>query len=344
MLIYSHIEHYNINSEVSRLDAFQWKFDHYSSSPWELSWFNNISILQDKVCETLLKPNEIKRSIQALTSIIQFHKEIFHQYLESNKYDELFSKICYRSPLNQVVCQYIEPLIGLLRDPLTICKYDNIPSVLQIDKEAAMQSKRFFLLGPSAPYQNYQTPTKVIAPWLYRQGSQKILFDIGCSLFAGTTNETGSSSLTGARWFYEYFRSHSLHFDRIIAFDRADYSPRVYWKQIPADLMGILTYIAVGVESTGKYNPWNILKTIAKHDDYVLIKLDIDTPTLEMELIGQLIKNVSISSLIDEMFFEMHVTVEEMKPYWTEPPGKLKDTYKLFKQLRQMGIRMHSWP
>ena len=72
-----------------------------------------------------------------------FQKEIFHQYFQSNKYDELFSKICYRSPTNQLVCQYIEPLIGLLRDPLTICSFNNIPLNLQINDEVAMQSKRF---------------------------------------------------------------------------------------------------------------------------------------------------------------------------------------------------------
>ena len=63
-----------------------------------------------------------------------------------------------------------------------------------------------------------------------------------------------------------------------------------------------------------------------------------------MNLYNQVLNDTSISSLIDEMFFEMHVTVNEMKPYWGTPPGQLKDTYILFTKLRQLGIRMHSWP
>jgi len=76
----------------------------------------------------------------------------------------------------------------------------------------------------------------------------------------------------------------------------------------------------------------------------VIIKLDIDTPILENELIDQILNDKSISSLIDEMFFEMHVTINEMIRFWGTPSGQLKDTYILFTKLRQLGIRMHSWP
>jgi hypothetical protein len=255
---------------------------------------------------------------------------------------------CPRSPQsNLLVSQYIEPLIGLLRDPLTICSYSDLPSNIQIQGESAKQSKRFFLLGPSAPYYNYysfRTPTASIAPWLYKQGSQKILFDIGSSLFNGRKAGIASSSVVGTRWFYEYFRSTSLHFDRIVAFEATQYAPRTYWNQIPDDIIGSLTFINNGVKKRGKFNPWNILKSIANINDYVIIKLDIDTPLLETELVNQVLNDASISSLIDEMFFEMHVSINEMKMYWGAPPGELKDTYILFTKLRQLGIRMHSWP
>jgi hypothetical protein len=242
-----------------------------------------------------------------------------------------------------VVSQYIEPLIGLLRDPLTICSYKDLPSTVRIDGDA-VQSKRFFLLGPSAPYQNFSPPTTFIVPWLYQQDSQKILFDLGSSYFNGMSDVATSSSTIGTRWFYEYFRVNSLYFDRMIAFEASQYTPRKYWNQIPHDIIGKLTFINTGVETTGRFNPWNILQSIAKVEDYVIIKLDIDTPTLENELINQVLKNSSISSLIDEMFFEMHITVNEMRGYWGNPPGELKDTYIVFRKLRELGIRMHSWP
>ena len=208
-----------------------------------------------------------------------------------------------------------------------------------------VQSKRFFLLGPSAPYQNFQPSiTPSIAPWLYHEDSRKILFDLGASFFNGVGDTTTSSSVLGTRWFYEYFRLNSLYFDRIIAFEATQYSPKTYWNQIPDDIIGLFTFINVGVEKQGKFNPWNILKSIAKIHDYVIIKLDIDTPILENELIEQILRDKSISSLIDEMFFEMHITVNEMTPFWGTPPGRLNDTYITFTKLRQLGIRMHSWP
>jgi hypothetical protein len=65
---------------------------------------------------------------------------------------------------------------------------------------------------------------------------------------------------------------------------------------------------------------------------------------LENDLVNQVINDTSISSLIDEMCFEMHVRVNEMLTYWGTQPGELKDSYILFTKLRQLGVRMHSWP
>ncbi len=293
----------------------------------------------------------MSKSLTALEYIINLQKKIFNGSFPSTKHDELFSKMYYRfecsKPFqsNLFVSQYIEPLVGLLRDPLTICIYKTLSSPLKIYGTIALQSKRFFLLGPSAPYENFQTSsTKSIAPWLYQQGSQKILFDIGSSYFNGIDGTTKSGPLTGARWFYEYFSLNSLRFDRIIAFEATQYPPQTFWNQIPDDIIGSFTFINTGVNKAGKFNPWNILKSIAKVNDYVIIKLDIDRPALENALINQVLNDTSISSLIDEMFFEMHVTVKEMIPNWDHPQGQLKDTYILFTKLRQLGIRMHSWP
>ena len=333
-------------------DKCQWKYDHYSPSSWEAYWYDNISTLQDSVCPTLMQTDQLQKSITTLEYIINLQTTVSNQSSlgTSNQDNELLSKMYYRyecsdsSQSTRIVWQEIEPLIGLLRDPLTLCPHQDIPSALRMDGENAVQSKRFFLLGPSAPYHNLSSLVTPIVPWLYKEGSQKIIFDLGSSYFNGVEEQATAGSMIGTRWFYEYFRLHSLSFDRIIAFEAREYKPQAYWNQIPDDVMGLLTFINRGVETTGKFNPWNILKSIAKVDDYVIIKLDIDTPTLENELINQVLNDISISSLIDEMFFEMHVTVNEMLPFWGRAGGELKDSYILFRKLREAGIRMHSWP
>lgn len=334
---------------VDSSDQCRWVFDHYSPSPWELSWANNVSQLQDKVCTVMTKKDQVQKSISILKYIIKSQKQLYQPNTISKEYDELLSKMYYRyecsdtSKSNRIVWQYIDPLVGLLRDPLTICNFTDIPSDLQLEGEYALQSKRLFLLGPSAPYRNFRPSKPSVAPWLYKPNSRKILFDIGSTYFTGLENGSSLSTF-GMRWFYEYFNSVSLHFDRIVAFEVMKYPPEKYWDQIPEDILGVLTFINVGVDATSKFNPWNILKSIANVDDYVIIKLDIDRPQLEQNLISQILKDPKISSLIDEMFFEMHVTVKDMIPYWLYPPGQLKDSYSVFTKLRNLGIRMHSWP
>ena len=332
------------------LENCHWKFDHYVGSPWELYWYDNIDVLQKNVCAVLLQADQTNKSIEMLEHIATVRQSMFNRSSMVNP-NELFSKMFYRmecpSAHSTLVVQEIEPLVGLLRDPLTICSGFNatIPSKFVVSEDDAMQSKRFILLAPSSPYFNY-TPIVPIPPWISHQHGKKFLFDIVSSYFNGRPELDNVGSAISVRWFYEYFQQNSLRFDRIIAFERGELAPKIAWDQLPEDLMTVYTLINAAVESSGKYNPLNMLQTLVKPEDYVLFKLDIDSFDLEKNLIDQIIENQTLHSLIDEIFFEMHVSVPEMEPYWsfTIGPAQLKDTYLLFTKLRQLGIRMHSWP
>merc|ERR1719356_463454 len=56
-------------------------------------------------------------------------------------------------------------------------------------------------------------------------------------------------------------------------------------------------------------NPWRVLTEVAKPNDYVIVKLDIDHQATELALVKQILeqKPNNISSLIDELFWEHHV-------------------------------------
>ncbi|CAM2711026.1 unnamed protein product [Rotaria socialis] len=332
------------------LDVCTWKFDHYTQSSWEMYWHNNIDELQNHVCFTLGNPDQMQNSIQALERIITLQRSIFNGTSILNV-DKLFSKMVYRlecvnNRSRHLITQNIEPLIGFLRDPLTICP--NISSTVGNsvfhDITFALQSKRFLLLAPSAPYENVAL-TSPIPPWLGSLDGQKILIDIGSSLFNELEGMRKIGAAISSRWFYEYFKKISLKFDRIIAFEQGPRNPKIFFEQIPADLLPIYTFINVAVEPFGKFNPWKILERVAKPNDYVIVKLDIDASNVEKDFIEQILKNEVWLSLIDEMFFEMHVNVKEMESYWGGGGlDSLKDAYNLFSKLRQSGIRMHSWP
>ena len=90
-----------------------------------------------------------------------------------------------------------------------------------------------------------------------------------------------------------------------------------------------------------------MLVELANPDDYVCVKLDIDTPGIENALVSQLLHNDTLLGLVDELFYEHHVDSWTMRPYW----GKLrklrmtmKDSYETFSALRESGVRMHAWP
>ena len=51
-------------------------------------------------------------------------------------------------------------------------------------------------------------------------------------------------------------------------------------------------------------------------EDFVMFKLDIDTPSVELPIIKALLEDEEALSLIDEMFFEYHVKDKYMSNYW----------------------------
>ena len=336
-------------------DGCIWKFDHYAPSLWENHWVKNINQFQNKVCEVLAEVDELNKSISVLRRISEL-QQTFYNASSSSATDQYLSELHYHlscsheSSPRLYIAHKIEPLIGLTRDPLTICPpLPTVPAELYLEGEYAVQSKRFILMGPSAPYSNFLYNRSALPPWLFSTRSnartpQIILFDIGSSYFNSRDSAQPGPHI-GSRWFYEDFNNKSILLDRIVAFEYTPLVPRTAWEQLPLDVLPIYTLINVGVEENGRFNPWSILQAITKPNDYVLVKLDIDEDALEYSLVQQIIQSQKLQSLIDELFFEMHVTVPAMHKYWGTYRSKtLADTYELFTQIRKLGIRMHSWP
>jgi hypothetical protein len=90
-------------------------------------------------------------------------------------------------------------------------------------------------------------------------------------------------------------------------------------------------------------NALEYIAKVAKPEDWVVLKIDIDNSPVEMELLERILHDTQISSLIDELYFEHHVNVGPMLPYWGRNPLKLSDTYLLFHRLRNLGVFAHSW-
>ncbi len=92
-------------------------------------------------------------------------------------------------------------------------------------------------------------------------------------------------------------------------------------------------------------NPLMHLKAVAKPEDYVLFKLDIDNNAVEEKIVTTLLASPELMALIDEFVWEHHVNFVPMAKVWreTRSPRTMKDSIGIFRQLRQAGIRAHSW-
>jgi hypothetical protein len=345
-----------------------WVFDSYQPSAWEKEWQEGEMSGKRKnlECEVLTQKADADRSRQLIGAI---RGSVLQGKPVPPETIGLFSRMIYAKRCGPELkdtgerrTQLIEPLVGLLRDPLTICSQSstehNQPSIPYDFGEDAVQSKRHLLIGPAAPWTANPADTKSwriggFEPWSMdtlncteARVRQNVLVDIGASLY-GVWN--GNSSAVGAIWFVDRYQRHRLNFDRIISYEIDKHDADDIYKNVPKEILPRYFYFNQGVEAApnGKWNPWRILQGMGvTRNDYVVIKLDIDFPDIENPLIDQLLNSSKMGLLVDEVFFEHHVNVKAMWPYWkTEKEKKtLKNSYQLFRALRSSGIRMHSWP
>ena len=101
-------------------------------------------------------------------------------------------------------------------------------------------------------------------------------------------------------------------------------------------------------EEGHKLNPLHSILSTFDEDDFIVVKLDIDTAWIEVPLAHQLLKGGKdglYHKLIDQFYFEHHVHLGEMKKKWKQTmEGSIKDSLDLFHGLREKGIPAHFWP
>lgn len=174
--------------------------------------------------------------------------------------------------------------------------------------------------------------------------SKKVLIDMGASLsFHGN-----AQPIVNLMAVYEKF---GFHFDHIYAFEMKFTAPeKVYQELLPEKYFSAYHWINVGVnhQEGHKMNPLNSILQGFDEDDFIVVKLDIDTSSIEVPLAKQLLKggeNGTYHKLIDQFYFEHHVHLGELAGSWGgSMEGTVKDSLELFYGLREKGIPAHFWP
>lgn len=219
---------------------------------------------------------------------------------------------------------HIEPLVSFLRHPLAICP--------KSEPRADILDKTYLFV----PYKDEVT----------NDMSTKWLFDAGAS-----TYDTGAGGASQS-WFVNTYRERGIEFDRIIGWEAAKTDPSNQWDGVPADIKRKSSWFNIPV-TTGMGdadNPLVFIKNLTRPEDFVVFKLDIDSPLTEIALVQQMMADPHILELVDEFYFEHHVSGSPMQWFgWGDLQNSeaelstLQDSYELFTFLREHGVRAHSW-
>jgi len=177
-----------------------------------------------------------------------------------------------------------------------------------------------------------------------KRTSRTILIDMGASLFFhGAADQP-------AVYLIELYRKFGLPFDHIYAFEMKATEPLRVFRSLPDHMRAAYHWINVGVsaDKNSSLNPLKMLLDNFNEDDLIVIKLDIDTPAIEVPLAKQIVEDERLARLIDQFYFEYHVFQREVLEWGRlAKEGRLNDTIKdsmdLFTSMRFKGTAAHSW-
>jgi len=228
--------------------------------------------------------------------------------------------------------EYIEPLISHLRFPLANCI-----KFLPYGEDWAPRNhwyaleNRAWVITPPADLKNRLSSLRY--------------WDAGASDWA---SGMGGSSL---KYFYEQWKRRGNQFDEIYAYEMTTTSEDFY-NTVPLDVKDRVHYKQCAVVSEPKEeklpdSPFipSAIKRDSSPNDYVLFKLDIDSPVIEHGSINFILEDEE--NTIDELVWEHHVAGNYLMTEWGKAEHQaqftLRESYELFLRMRQKGIRGHSW-
>jgi len=178
-----------------------------------------------------------------------------------------------------------------------------------------------------------------------KPSSKIVLVDMGASLAFHKGKKNPMLKIMAQ---YEKF---GFPFDHIYAFEVTPQdTTKVFSELLPEKYFSSYHWINTGV-SVGENDKMNPLHSIIKkfdEDDLIIVKLDIDTPWLELPLVSQLLEGGDdgiYHKLVDQFYFEHHIYLQELKfPWGRRVNGTIYDSLNIFTTLRKKGIAAHSWP
>ncbi|KAJ1623554.1 hypothetical protein T492DRAFT_1148427 [Pavlovales sp. CCMP2436] len=152
--------------------------------------------------------------------------------------------------------------------------------------------------------------------------------------------------------FAKLYKERCIDFDGIWGWEARPFQAEKWWDKVPTEVRHKLHFYNVPISGAG--GAADVLLTIgqvARPEDFVVLKLDIDTFEVERQVVEELRTNArgtNASLLVDEFFFEYHFATPNeptLHTYWPKRTrgGTVDDALSLMHELRAKGIRAHFW-
>lgn len=246
--------------------------------------------------------------------------------------------------------QPIEPLHGVARHPFGV----NICAMDASGHSTNLFDLTYLVVHNDCGRQQNTKPR--------RAKPRVVLFDMGISQgFNGipggipaTVRNAGGIS-PSMPLFYRLYQDRCLEPDAVFGWEmNKNISSSDWWGDAGPEIRRKVRFFEVPVMEgelhdamAGTRNPnsfLQMLKAEVTHDDFVVVKLDIDTPAIEHTIIGALTQRPDLASLIDELFFEYHFYFDGLNFGWGEGvEGDVDTALATMHRLRELGIRAHFW-
>ena len=241
---------------------------------------------------------------------------------------------------------FLEPLLPPLRHPEFCFEYDRRERAENTNADRTAPEDNPFAFEPFANDRLMDLGFLVhdfaaMCRHGLRKKSRTVFLDMGASLsFHG---DEGSPALRLIR-LYEKF---GFVFDHVYGYELKHHDAGGVYDAIPDDLKASYHWYNVGVESSrdGSYrNPFAMIAETFGPDDFVVVKLDIDSTGIENPLAEQLANDPVLRSIVDVFYYEHHVALKELAiPWGEEIAGSMLGSMELFRDLRRHGIAAHYW-
>ena len=289
----------------------------------------------------------------------------------SKKERAAFSRISWRNGCDEL----IEPLTGVARHPLSI----QFPCKLKADLEnvSSTRLKALMVQDRIRPHSKkdqasskYHIGHLLTTNWCAPRGRcmhdvprpRALLFDLGCGKFGRLANESErAANETETRTVSQGYGSsipllfamasrNCITFDQVYAWEAREgrfFHPSQWSKQVPSNLRSRVTYFNEPV-NLSRTSFFGVLEAAARPEDYVVLKVDIDTPWLEKRIIETVSAEPALAARVDELFFEYHLKLDDgtrVPKAWEQFFSKdtIAEGIGLMQRLRRQGIRSHWW-